>query len=74
MSAKQAKKKALYAITLKAARVRTTVIEKSPRRDLDRVAAYLSTTQNDFVAKVGRARAKLPNVGDGVSVGKLARR
>ncbi len=77
MSAKLARKKALYALALKSIKVdRLDEGQRSSARDLNRASKYLEATQADFMTRVSNARAKLPSqeLGTGVMAGKLARR
>jgi hypothetical protein len=72
--AKPSKKKALYAISLKAARDLSVEPDNSSPQQRERAVAYLSASRAKFVANADREGAQWPDISIGVMAGKLARR
>jgi hypothetical protein len=72
--AKQNKKKALYAISLKSTRGRSVELDNSSPQNRERAVAYLNASHTKFVANADREGAQWPDVAIGVMAGKLARR
>ncbi|WGG51710.1 hypothetical protein [Rugamonas sp. DEMB1] len=72
--AKQDKKKALYAISLKATRGLSVELDNSSPQNRARAVAYLNARHAKFVANADHEGAQWPDVAIGVMAGKLARR
>ncbi|MBJ7311034.1 hypothetical protein ACFOLJ_16735 [Rugamonas sp. CCM 8940] len=70
--AKSNKKKALYAISLQAARRLPVELDKSSPQNRQRALAYLNATQAQFVTDAEREHAQWPDIAIGMMVGKLA--